>query len=109
MNKESPKPSPLRANWINVILGIWVAISPFILNFVEIRAALWNSIAAGLIVMIHELSRRTGYRIGCNLNVVFGFWLVASPFALGVWEQRPYWNSIIVGFVICFTALLADT
>src|SRR5947209_2931868 len=97
MNNILHKRSSLGANWGNVILGIWVAVSPFVLGFAEIPAALWNCIGVGSVVALLAFSRRTGRRLGNNLNVLLGLWLVVSPFALRVFDRTPYWNSILLG------------
>lgn len=37
-------------NWVNVILGIWLIIAPFIFNFDV--AARWNSVIVGIVVAV---------------------------------------------------------
>jgi hypothetical protein len=47
--------SPARhiwASWINVLLGIWVMISPFVLGFGDLETAKTNNVAFGMIVII---------------------------------------------------------
>lgn len=36
--------------WTNVVLGIWLVLSPFILNFQSNQAA-WNNVIIGFIVI----------------------------------------------------------
>src|SRR5690625_603830 len=46
--------APMQApglSWLNFILGIWLVMSPFIVNFGGVDAAMWNSVIAGLIVL----------------------------------------------------------
>lgn len=38
--------------WINVVIGAWLLVSPFILAFSAISVALWNSIIVGLVVIV---------------------------------------------------------
>lgn len=42
-------------NWIIVILGGWLVISPWILGFSGINLALWNAIGVGALVAILAL------------------------------------------------------
>ncbi len=37
-------------SWLNVVLGIWLIISPFALRFTGNALALWNNIIVGIIV-----------------------------------------------------------
>jgi hypothetical protein len=37
-------------NWVQLILGIWIFVSPWVLNFSAIGAALWSNIIAGVLI-----------------------------------------------------------
>lgn len=37
-------------SWINVVLGVWLILAPFILGYASIGSALWNDIILGIIV-----------------------------------------------------------
>jgi hypothetical protein len=39
-------------DWINVVLGVWLVIAPFLLGYRTITAALWNDIIVGVIVVV---------------------------------------------------------
>ena len=38
--------------WPGVLLGIWLVVSPFILNYTRVPVAMWNSIAVGVVVAL---------------------------------------------------------
>ena len=38
--------------WVNVVLGIWLVVSPFILGFNGLMNALWNQVVVGVVVGI---------------------------------------------------------
>ncbi len=38
--------------WVNLVLGIWVVISPWILGFSGQNAPLWDAVVVGVIVVI---------------------------------------------------------
>lgn len=42
---RSPGPS-----WVNVILGIWLILAPFVLGYADMTTPLWNDIILGIIV-----------------------------------------------------------
>jgi len=39
-------------DWINVVLGLWLIASPFVLGYSTMAAALWSSIITGLVVIV---------------------------------------------------------
>lgn len=38
--------------WVNLVLGVWTVVSPWILGFAAVNAALWVHVIAGLIVAV---------------------------------------------------------
>ncbi len=38
-------------SWINILLGLWLVVSPFLFGFATIAPALWNSILVGLFLI----------------------------------------------------------
>lgn len=47
--------TPMRAmwlSWVNIVLGIWVIISPFVLGYSYYATARWNDIILGIIVAV---------------------------------------------------------
>lgn len=39
-------------NWINVILGVWLILAPFIIGYTSFGAALWNDIIVGIVAVV---------------------------------------------------------
>ncbi len=42
-------------NWIQLVLGLWIFVSPWILGFSDISTALWSNAIAGALVVIFAL------------------------------------------------------
>ncbi|HEY8449825.1 MAG TPA: SPW repeat protein [Bacillota bacterium] len=42
-------------DWLNALLGLWVAVQPWVLGYAENKAALWASVIAGVLVIIFSL------------------------------------------------------
>ncbi len=42
-------------NWAQLVLGIWVFVSPWVLGFSEINIALWSNIISGALILIISL------------------------------------------------------
>lgn len=39
-------------DWINVVLGVWLIVAPFVLGYSVVAAALWNDIIVGIVVVV---------------------------------------------------------
>jgi hypothetical protein len=48
----SPTRSTVAFSWINALLGVWVLVSPWALQFSHNRAAMTNNVIMGIIVII---------------------------------------------------------
>ncbi len=97
----------MTAGIINVILGIWLIISPWIFRYVSTRAY-WNGVILGIAIGIIALIRViTPYQTGplSWLNVILGIWLIISPFVLRLESTAAHWNTIIVGIIVVLVAL----
>lgn len=42
-------------NWFQLILGLWVVISPWILGFYGNSPGLWSNVIAGVLIIIFSL------------------------------------------------------
>jgi SPW repeat len=93
-------------SWINIVLGIWVIISPFVVQFTRFPAAMWNNVIVGIVIAAlaiirTSVPRQTGWSWA---NVILGIWMIISPFALGAMTTAILWNNIILGIVIALIA-----
>ncbi len=44
-------------SWINFILGLWLIIAPFVLQFSHDMTALWNSVILGIVIAVLSIIR----------------------------------------------------
>lgn len=71
-------------NWTSFVLGLWLALSPWIAGYDDAEAATANAVFAGV-----ALALGAHFEIGLNeasvewLTLVMGLWLLAAPFVLG--------------------------
>lgn len=42
----------MAANWAQLVLGIWLMVSPWLLGFSSISLMKWNNLLAGLIIVL---------------------------------------------------------
>ncbi len=77
-------------NWTNVVLGLWLLISPVVLGIIANGAPDWNAWALGVFI------------------VVVGAWLFFSPWVLGFADlAAAAWNTRIVGLLVAVFAAWA--
>lgn len=58
--------------WANVALGAWLVISPWVIGFTGIAAALWNAVIVGAIVVVLAL-----WALGTDKDIG-GWWSPAT-------------------------------
>jgi hypothetical protein len=91
-------------NWVNIVLGIWVIFSPFVLAMHSSKA-MWNNVITGIVVCVFALIRWGTHRPGLSwLNLILAIWIVISPFVL-LLNTAVMWNNVILGIIIAATAL----
>lgn len=88
---------------VDMLLGLWILFSPFLLGFRGVLPATWNNLGVGVLMAVF-----CGLRVSVGYNQpvwswftgVLALWLIVSPFVLG-FTHRPdaMWNDIIVGAV----------
>jgi SPW repeat len=92
------------SSWVNILLGIWVIVSPFVLAFHSPKAV-WSNVITGAVIGILALIRWSMHQPGWSwLNLILGIWLVISPFVLFA-SGVAMWNNVIVGIIIAASAL----
>jgi SPW repeat len=97
------------ATVLNIILGIWLIISTFVLMvFNNLPSARWNNVMVGILVVLFGLARaaRSASVAWSWLNLILGVWLIISPFALGFSNvQGGMLHNVIVGVIVGLLAL----
>jgi SPW repeat len=110
-------------DWANVILAVWLFISPWVLQFgagaqvapagavngptVAVSHAAWNAWVLGVIVFLVALSAIGSWEVWQEWwNLVLGAWIFVAPWALGfVGLPRASWDHWIVGALVFLLAL----
>jgi hypothetical protein len=101
-------------NWLMVIAGLWLILSPFILNYSAVVMPMWNAIILGvaLIVLAIWASLRENVRLERTLDwitAILGLWLIVSPLVLNFSTLMvPMWNAIIIGALVVVLSLGAE-
>jgi len=107
-------------DWANLILAIWLFISPWVLQFGAVQAtnagngppvavshAAWNAWVLGVIVFLVALSAIGNIDVRQEWwNMVLGAWIFVAPWVLGfVGLSRASWDHWIVGALVFLFAI----
>lgn len=100
-----------RQDWANLILGIWLFISPWVLGLTNARSAsagnFWWVGAFTFLLALWSLGLR-GPVVAEWLLVILAIWLFISPWVLGFASvPRAGWDAWIVGVIVFLLALSA--
>jgi hypothetical protein len=92
---------------VNALLGVWLVLSPWMLDFADERTALLDFVAVGVLL--------TATAIGAIVvpqaweewvEVVLGLWFTASPWLLGFeGHLEAMQNAVFSGLVVTVLAL----
>jgi hypothetical protein len=96
------------ASGLNVLAGIWLIISPWVLSYRH-GDAYWNPIVFGAIVGVFALVRIAGaYRESwlSYLNAAIGVWLFISAWWLAD-SSQAFWNVLISGVVVFVLGIIS--
>jgi hypothetical protein len=103
---ETERLSPFRL--VQMVLGVWLIFSPFILGFSAHHAAMWNNIAVGLACLFLATGNKWEDGGVQALIVPLGIWLFMSPFLLGFSRASFVCNNIIMAFVVIGWGLISE-
>ena len=100
MDREQINSTARNIGIANLVLGLWLIISPFLFNYSS--GAIGNSVILGIIVAGLAVIRLTvpNQTWASWLNGVVGLWLIVAPFMFGFTEAAVLWNQVIVGIVV---------
>jgi SPW repeat len=109
----------LAARWqdaLNLLLGLWLAVSPWALSYMEHTMAHWNAHATGVAIAVVAAAALIASQTWEEwVNTILAVWLIASPWILGFSElQAATWNQVAVGVLVgglalCSAATTSDT
>ncbi len=107
---NTPEDASRPASVLNVLAGIWLIISPWVLGFNDLQAAFWNTLLVGIAVLVLAAIRlaTTGTPGLSWINLILGVWLIISPFALAfAAAQTAMGNAIFLGILVGIFSLWA--
>jgi hypothetical protein len=92
------------ASGVNVLAGLWMIISPFVLGYSNLSGALWSDVIVGIAIAVVAAIRAGGAVDQPWLswvNALLGAWLIVSPWVLGFADSaNALWNNVIIGVIV---------
>ncbi len=90
-------------DWVDMVLGVWLAISPWVLDFVDSDpGATRNALIVGIAVAALSALTFLAYSVIEEwVDVVLGLWLILSPWAVsGLHSPKVVADFVIVGVLV---------
>jgi hypothetical protein len=85
---------------VNLVLGVWLVISPWVLQFAAEPRAMWNAVILGVVIAAAAILALVQFHEWEEwADMAFGLWLIVSPWVLGFAETlaTATWNFVVVG------------
>ncbi len=95
---------------LNVLAGIWILISPWVLAFWGVGTATGNNIILGIAILVLAAIAYNGSEElwASWVNFILGLWMIVSPYVLGFsMFDRILSNNIISGIVVGVLSIIA--
>jgi len=93
-------------DWASWILGIWLCLSPWALEFDLQSVPTRNAVIVGFLVILAEVVTLSVFRPWEEwINVVLGGWLIISPWVLGITSHAATIDFVIIGVLVAALAL----
>ena len=96
-------------DWINLLLGIWLFISPWVVGFEGTQmAASWNAWILGVAIVVFSAIAVSMPQVWEEIiNLLLGIWMVISSWIIGATSRSVETNAVIVGLLVILFAILA--
>jgi len=92
-------------DWVNLVLGIALVISPWVLAF-PAGAATYNAVIAGLVIGLVAIGAIVAFAQWEEwVNLIVGIWVLIAPFILGFGgAATAMWTHVVIGLVVAILA-----
>ena len=101
---------------LNLILGLWVIVSPWVLGFTDVQYAPMNAVVIGIVIAVMALWALISFQEWEEwVNIFLGLWLVVTPWLFGFAAMSSAatagsayaasWNFVIAGLLVAGLAI----
>ena len=93
-------------DWCSWLLGFWLCISPWALQFDLEPIATRTAVITGILIVFVEMITLSLFRAWEEwINVILGAWLIACPWIMGIIDPSAKTNFVVVGLLVLAVAL----
>ena len=87
-------------NWLSLGFGVWLLLSPWLLQFGGDEIAVTNALVIGFLIIVAEIFSFSALgALEELIDLILGLWLLVSPWILNVSSPAAEVNFIIVGLL----------
>jgi hypothetical protein len=90
-------------DWLGMLVGITIALSPWISGQMGSQAMMFNAIVTGgLVFLLSQMEATNLHRWEQLAEIALGLWFGASPFIFGYSEDGPlrFWHFALAGVIV---------
>ena len=87
-------------DWADLLLGVWLLISPFVLGFNLGSSAMWNNVCVGAAVIGLAWISGMGFAPLRGATICLSAWVFFSPFVLGFPHPAFLWTNVGTAFLL---------
>lgn len=93
-------------DWANLVLAVFLFLSPWILGFSAEQYAAWNAWASAVVIAALAIGALSVFQEWEEwLNVVAGLWVVVAPWILGFAAiTSAMWAHVVLGLLVAAAA-----
>ncbi len=94
-------------DWVLLLLGVWLFVSPWLLGYTEIRGASANAYLIGAALVVFSIIALYAPKVWEEwISLVLGLWLIISPWFMGFSQAaNATQNAVLVGIASIVLAL----
>lgn len=91
---------------VNLIVGVALALTPWVLGYTATMAAAWNAWVVGAIIALVAIGALVAFAEWEEwVNLVLGLWAIVSPWLLGFSAVTgAVWAHVIAGIIVAVLA-----
>lgn len=92
----------------NIVIGVCLALTPWVLGYAAETAAAWNAWVIGVVIALIAIGALVAFAEWEEwVNLVLGVWTVIAPWALGFAAvTAAVWAHVIAGVLVAVLAAL---
>ena len=94
-------------DWINLLLGIALLISPFLMGFAT-GTPMTNAVIAGIVIAALAIAALVSFAVWEEwLNLLLGLWVLISPWVLGFTGMTSAFQThVVIGVAVAVLAAI---